>query len=401
MAEPGVRFPLTVPVRLGDRSYNVVIGYRHLNRLIREIVRGRDPEIRSGAASSKLLSRDVPQSGASSSRSRWGTHPVVLSNRTILRGLAGVWVKALHRQGLPITLLTLADTERSKSVSALGRLLNRLADLDGPGRRLFLILLGGGVVGDLGGLAAGLYRRGIPYLQVPTTLLAQVDSAMGGKTGIDLPHGKNLAGLFYQPRLVFIDVAFLRTLSDRQFRSGLAEALKCGVIRDAALFTFLERVSVSDLRRSPRALGWVIWRAVRVKARMVEADERETRGLRTLLNFGHTVGHALEAATRYSKIITHGEAVALGMLAATEISRELGKIDRGSAARIGRLIRSLGFPIKIRGARLSAVLRAMSHDKKWSRGQAWVLPTGIGRAAVVSGVPENLVRRVLRSFLEG
>ena len=362
-----------ISVELGPRAYDVLIGSDHLRRL-----------------GTQLKSRDL------------GTHAVLISNPTILRRHGSKLRQALAGGGFELREITVPDSERSKSLPTLQRLLLRLADLDGPGRRLFLVLAGGGVVGDLGGLAAGLYRRGIPYVQVPTTLLAQVDSSLGGKTGVDLPQGKNLAGLFYQPRFVFIELDFLATLPDRQFRSGLAEVAKCGVILDAQLFSFLERCSVADLRRETKSLGWVIARAVQVKASVVAVDELETKGIRTILNFGHTLGHAIEAASHYRRAYTHGEAVALGMLAATRISLQLKKISAGDAHRIVQLIERLGLPTSIRGLTVPSLQRAMAHDKKWSMGKnRWVLPTGIGRCKVDGQVPERVVRSSIRSLLEG
>lgn len=333
---------------------------------------------------------------------RLGTHAVVLSNATILRRHGAALRRTLERAGFPVRVLTVPDSEKSKSMAVLDRLLGRMADLDGPGRRIFLILAGGGVVGDLGGVAAGLYRRGIPYVQLPTTLLAQVDSSIGGKTAVDLPQAKNLAGLIVQPRLVFVDLAFLRTLPDRQFRSGLAEVLKCGVIRDGALFRRLERATVGQLREDERLLAWVIARAARVKARVVGRDEFETKGIRTILNFGHTFGHAVEAAGGYTRAITHGEAVAVGMAVATDLARRLGEIAPSSADRILRAIRRLGLPTGVRGVRVAQIRRAMAHDKKWFAGRnRWVLPTGIGRCTVRAGVPERAVRAAIRAALEG
>ncbi|MBI3322792.1 MAG: 3-dehydroquinate synthase [Candidatus Omnitrophica bacterium] len=362
-----------VTVPLGARRYSILIGADHLASL--------GPKLR---------------------RMRLGTHPVVLSNATILRRHGTAIRRSLERAGFDVRIVTVADSERSKSVASLGRLLGRMADADGPGRKLFLVLAGGGVVGDLGGVAAGLYRRGVPYVQVPTTLLSQVDSAIGGKTAVDLPQGKNLAGLILQPNFVFIDLAFLRTLPVRQFRSGLAEVLKCGVIADAALFERLERSSLDELRRDEKLLAWVIGRAVRVKAKLVGRDERETRGVRTLLNLGHTFGHAVETAGGYTRAITHGEAVAVGTAAAAEIARRLGMIPAETAQRIRRAVRRIGLPVSVRGFRASAVRRAMAHDKKWFTGKnRWVLPVGIGRCVVRAGVPEPVVRAAVRAALEG
>ena len=362
-----------VTVGLGSRRYDILIGPGLVDRL-----------------------------GLELRRRALGTHPVLVSNATILRRHGARLRKALVRAGLPAQLLTVADSEKAKSLASLSRLLNRLAEMDRPGRRLFLVLAGGGVVGDLGGLAAGLYRRGIPCVQVPTTLLAQVDSSIGGKTAVDLPHGKNLVGLFYQPRLVLSDPAFLRTLPDRQFRSGLAEVIKCGVIADERLFRLLERTTLERLRRDESLLQEVVARAVRVKASVVERDELETKGLRTLLNFGHTFGHAVEAAVGFGRSFTHGEAVALGMQVAADISCRLGRISERERKRIGDLIDRMGLPVRAKGVALSRVVKAMAHDKKWAAGKnRWVLPDRIGHCTVRSDVPERVVRAAILRVLEG
>lgn len=339
---------------------------------------------------------------AALNRLHLGRTAVLLSNRMVLDRHGEPLIRRLRQGGIPTEVIRVGNSERSKSWSTAGRLLHQLAGLDAPGRKLFLLLAGGGVIGDLGGMVAGLYRRGIPYVQLPTTLLAQVDSSLGGKTGIDLPHGKNLAGLFYQPRLVFIEMDFLRTLSDRQFRSGLAEAIKCGVIRDAQLFSLLERSLPGDLRRDPSVLQQVVRRAVAVKAELVSADERETQGLRTLLNFGHTFGHALETAAAYTRSLTHGEAVALGMRVATDLARRLGLVSAGQQQRINRLLTAAGLPEKAPALRRREVLRAMAHDKKWIQARnRWVLPAGIGRSVIRAGIPEVQVLRSMQTVWEG
>ena len=331
-----------------------------------------------------------------------GTHPVLISNGPVLARHGVRLRRSLGSAGFSPQVLSVPDSEKSKSLATLSRLLGRLAETDRPGRRLFLVLAGGGVVGDLGGLAAGLYRRGVPYVQVPTTLLAQVDSSVGGKTAVDLPQGKNLVGLYNQPRMVLIDPEFLRTLPDRQFRSGLAEVTKCGVIGDPMLFRLLERTTVDGLRKDARKLNEVILRAVRVKASVVERDELETRGLRTLLNFGHTFGHAVETAAGFRRKHTHGEAVALGMLVASGISRRLGRIGEAEHRRIADLIRRMGLPARVRGLGLGKIVRAMAHDKKWAAGKnRWVLPERIGRCVVRPAVPERIVRASILAVLEG
>lgn len=363
----------SVRVRAGSHPYEVRIGADHL--------------------------ADLP---AALRRLKLGRTCMVVSNRMILRRQGSRLLPLLRRGGTSVQVLEIGNSERSKSWNTAGHLLSRLADEDAPGKGMFLLLFGGGVIGDLGGLVAGLYRRGIPLVQLPTTLLAQVDSSIGGKTAVDLPQGKNLVGLFNPPALVFIELNFLRTLSDRQFRSGLAEVIKCGVIRDAALFSFLEQSSFETLRKNVRALQEVVVRAVRVKADLVSADERETRGLRTLLNFGHTFGHALESASGYSRVVTHGEAVALGMRVAADLSRRLGLLSAADAQRIQKLLNQFGLPRTVRKVRLQAVLKAMAHDKKWLRGRnRWVLPTAIGRAVVREGISDAQVLRSMRTVLEG
>lgn len=360
-----------IPVRLGARAYTIVIGSEYLSTL-----------------GSRIRSLEL------------GTDAVLLSNRTIFRAHGKLVTASLKKAGFAVHPLTVPDSERSKSLAVLGRLLTELARLQKPGRRLFLVLLGGGVIGDLGGVAAGLYRRGIPCVQLPTTLLAQVDSSIGGKTAVDLPQGKNLIGLFYQPRLVFEEISFLRTLPDRQVRSGLAEIIKCGVIRDALLFERLEQETIASLRADEKTLAWVIARAAAVKARMVERDEYEKKGIRTILNFGHTVGHALETAGGYTGL-AHGEAVALGMRVASEIARRMKVISKQDADRINSLINRFGLPGHIHGVKWDRVWTAMAHDKKWVRSSnRWVLPSGIGRCTVREGIPEPVIRAAIRTYWE-
>lgn len=367
-----MKSPFRIPVRLGPRRYEIRIGSGHL-----------------------------PGFGHLLRRLKLGTEPVVISNRWILRHHGAALRATLQRAGFPFRVLTVMDSEKAKGMSTLGRLLTELARRDGPGKRLFLILAGGGVIGDVGGLAAGLYRRGIPFVQLPTTLLAQVDSSIGGKTGIDLPQGKNLAGLFVQPRLVFIETDFLTTLSDRQFRSGLAEALKCGVLGDAALFSLLERMEVAELRADRAKTAWVVARAARVKAKVVEKDEFESRGIRTLLNLGHTFGHALETASAYRRSVTHGEAVGLGVRVAAEISWRMGWLAEPTRARIHRALDHLRLPRSVKAVPRRGIFEAMGHDKKWAGGRnRWVLPVAVGRCVVSEHLPERVVRAAVDSVLE-
>jgi len=289
------------------------------------------------------------------------------------------------------------DREVAKQVTTVERLCRALARA-GADRDAVLVALGGGVVGDVAGFTAAVYLRGVRVVQVPTTLLAQVDAAIGGKTGVNLPEGKNLVGAFHQPRLVLCELATLHTLPPREFRAGLYEIIKCGVIRDARLFAFLERHLPAVLARRHEALSWVIARAVRVKAEVVSRDERETGGERRVLNFGHTIGHALESLTGYRRF-RHGEAVAWGMLAESEIAVVQGLLRRADGERIARLIRRVG-PLpalpRLRWPRLRAALYA---DKKTRGGRLhFVLPRRIGAVEVRNDIPEALLPEILRQL---
>ncbi|MDD5449266.1 MAG: 3-dehydroquinate synthase [Candidatus Omnitrophica bacterium] len=317
-------------------------------------------------------------------------------------GIKKIWGKKLaailKRSGINPAFEVIADTEKSKSIKTSLELLDRIASL-GRSREVFIIAFGGGVVGDVAGFIASIYKRGVPYVQIPTTLLAQVDSAIGGKTAIDLKAGKNLAGSFYQPRLVFSETKFLKTLPDRQFVSGLAEAIKCAVIKDAALFKFLEDnlSAVLALEKSP--LERVISASAKIKARTVELDELDRSGIRALLNYGHTIGHAIENAAGYSKRYTHGEAISIGMAAANLISERMGMIPRAAATRIEALLKKTGLPVRARAVSAGKIYDAHLYDKKFVKGKnRFVLPVRVGEARVVEGVPEGLVKKAINSI---
>jgi 3-dehydroquinate synthase len=282
----------------------------------------------------------------------------------------------------PITLF-LAAGEKHKTMVSVEKLLRQMVAAGGD-RGSLLIAFGGGIVGDVGGFVAAVFMRGIPYVQVPTTFLAQVDSSVGGKTGVNLPEGKNLVGSFHHPLAVFADIGVLGTLPDRELRAGLMESVKAGIIRDRALVRFLEEHVDDVLRRDPKALEKVIAASIRMKADVVNKDERES-GLRMILNFGHTIGHAIEQATRY-KVLLHGEAVGWGMVAALYLARLRGMITTRQAERMESLIYRYGPlpPLKLRAAKLVAATGA---DKKNVGGvRRFVLPVGIGDAGVVEDV---------------
>jgi 3-dehydroquinate synthase len=296
----------------------------------------------------------------------------------------GLWGQAFLGSfaEVPIAMF-LPPGEEHKTIKSVEGLLRQMAQAGGD-RGSLLIVFGGGIVGDVGGFVASIFMRGIPYIQVPTTLLAQVDSSVGGKTGVNLPEGKNLVGAFHHPLAVFADIGVLATLPDRELRAGLMESVKAGIIRDRALTRFMEERANDVLGRDPKALEKVIAASVRMKAGVVHLDERES-GLRMILNFGHTVGHALEQATHY-KLLLHGEAVGWGMVAALHLARERGTISRAQFSRLEKLIHLYG-PLPVLKLRVPKVVGATEGDKKNIGGVTrFVLPVGIGDAGVVEDV---------------
>ncbi len=306
------------------------------------------------------------------------------------------WGKSLEAAlGRRYLLVSIPPGEEQKSLAVAERICEQLVR-QGADRTSILIAFGGGVVGDLAGFVASVFLRGVEYIQIPTTLLAQIDSSVGGKTGVNLRAGKNLVGTFYQPKRVLADPEVLRTLPHRELRAGLFEAAKCGVLRKS-LFDFLERRRDDLLRRNAGALAELVGRAVRLKAWVVGRDEKEA-GLRRVLNLGHTVGHALEAETGY-RYFLHGEAVAWGLRAATLIAQEGGMIGERAAARIHGLVKSLGpLPplVRLSPGRLAARLLA---DKKTRGGQVhFILPERIGRVRVVTGIEAAAVVRALEQL---
>jgi 3-dehydroquinate synthase len=283
------------------------------------------------------------------------------------------------------------DRESSKRLATVEGICRQLARA-GADRRTVLVALGGGVVGDVAGFVAATYLRGVRVVHVPTTLVAQVDSAIGGKTGVNLPEGKNLVGAFYQPCQVIVDPEVLRTLPARQFRAGLYEVIKYAVIGDAALFEFLERRLGNVLRRDPATLDYIVPRCIRAKAAVVRQDEREG-GVRQILNFGHTFGHALESATRY-RCFLHGEAVAWGMMGATLLAVAAGRLDFEDAVRILHLAARVGPLPPVDGVRGDRIVEIIRGDKKSREGHAqWVLPRKIGVVERGIEVPDAVVRK--------
>src|ERR1700693_4077319 len=290
------------------------------------------------------------------------------------------------------------DSERAKNLESVELLCRALTDA-GADRRSVIVAVGGGVVGDVAGFTAASYLRGVRLVQIPTTLVAQVDSSVGGKTGVNLPEGKNLVGAFYPPDAVIADMETLGTLPHREYRSGLYEVIKYGAIADAGLFSFLECNMLALLRRDPAALEFVIHRCIRIKAHIVERDERES-GLREILNYGHTFGHALEAATGYRRFL-HGEAIGWGMHMATMLSAATERIGEPQAARIMRLLASVG-PLPAIGKIPEAHLRKLlAGDKKTRSGEVrWVLLRQIGKAQRGMVLPWKLIARTISELPE-
>ncbi len=340
----------------------------------------------------------MPQLGSRLKSLRIGADAAVITSPIIRRYHGGALAAGFKKEGFSVKFFEVPEGEQSKSAKVAFPLMERIARYDSM-KGLFIVAFGGGVIGDLAGYVAASYKRGVPYVQVPTTFLAQIDSAIGGKVAIDLPIGKNLIGAFHQPRIVWSDVSVLSTLDKRQMRNGLAEAVKYGVIADKKLFVYIAGHYRQLLDLRPAALEEVVVRCSRIKAGVVTADEKETKGIRTILNFGHTVGHAVEAAGGYDRY-HHGEAVALGMRVAAEISRQKGMLANAQNEKLNGLLSDIGLPEKIKGVTLANILRIMQHDKKFAKGKnRFVLAQGIGRVKVVAGVSSSVIQKAIRTCM--
>lgn len=343
---------IEVPVSLGNRSYNIVIQEGLLQQ--------------TGDC--------LRQAGLSD---RVG----VVTNPGIGKLYGRALVQSLKAARFRPTLIMIPEGEQAKSLKWASRILDELATRRFE-RNDVLLALGGGVIGDITGFAASIYLRGMPFVQIATTLIAQVDSSVGGKTGVNHPLGKNLIGTFYQPRLVLMDTATLRTLPKREWIAGLAEVIKYGMIADRSFFEYLERHIDAILRMEPEPVQFLVKRCCEIKASVVAADEREA-GLRRILNYGHTIGHALESLGKYKKLI-HGEAVGIGMVQEAAISHNLEYCSREVVDRQRALIRRAGLPDRLPALKISDLWEAMQHDKKVVKGQIHcVLPREIGQVEVL------------------
>ncbi len=358
----------TVRVGLEGRAYEILVGRGLLPQL------GPALAARLGGGAGRLA--------------------VIVSSPAIAGLYGGAAAASLREAGFRVEAISVPPGERTKSLASVEALYTGLHGLSAD-RRTVVVALGGGVIGDLTGFAAATYTRGLPLVQVPTTLLAQVDSSVGGKTGVNFGNAKNLVGAFYQPRLVVIDPDTLLTLPERERRSGLAEVVKYGIIADKDFAALLGREMPGLLSLTSPELETVIAHSCRVKARIVEQDERED-GLRAILNFGHTVGHALESLTHYGTY-THGEAIALGMVSACLIGEEVGVTRPEDTAAVTMLLRAAGFAVRLDPAHsLREIVRLLAWDKKSVGGMArFVLLEEMGRATPGHSVPEAVLGNAL------
>lgn len=350
-----------------DDSYDIFVGHGIMDR-VAAVIKGQEP----------------------------ADQCILITDSNVNRLYGKTVEERLRQEALPAKIIEIPAGESSKSIGMVMDVATQLLELKAS-RKCLLIALGGGVVGDLAGFVASIYKRSVPYVQIATTLVAQVDSSVGGKTGIDLQQGKNLLGTFYQPRAVFIDLSFLKTLTDRDFKNGMAEIIKYGIISDEEMFDLLEAERAGIVERQSTLMKELVVRSCKTKARIVERDEKEG-DLRRILNFGHTLGHALEAASDFR--LSHGEAVAIGTVGASMISQKLGFLDEASHGRIVRLVKEYGLPTEIpRGFDADDLLDFMASDKKVvGRKIYFVLIKKIGTPFVTADVPTSTIKEVIEEI---
>lgn len=353
-----------VRVDLGEQSYDIVIGYDIAQEIVNFVKR-------AGYSQKALLITD-----------------------TNVGPLYGQQVQALLAEaGLQAEVFQIPAGESSKNLTVANEVFTRAIEL-GLDRKSPVFALGGGVVGDLAGFVAATYMRGVPFVQLPTSLLAQVDSSVGGKVAVNHELGKNLIGAFYQPQAVFMELNYMKTLPQREIYTGLGEIIKYGIIYDEAFFQFLEENKAQVLALEPEALVHIIARSCEIKAAVVSQDEKEA-GLRRILNFGHTIAHAIEKETGYVRY-NHGEAVATGMIGAAYISRQLGLIGDEAFARVKNLVAAYKLPLQAHGVTVEAMYGDIFHDKKTVGGKVtWVLMESIGRVICRNDVPETTVKEAM------
>ncbi len=322
----------------------------------------------------------------------------IITDRKVKKIYAQRIIKSCRAAGFnDLGEFVISDGEQSKTQNTVNEIYKKVYDFDKHrDKKIVILTLGGGVVGDLGGFVAQTYRRGINYIQIPTTLLGQVDCGLGGKVGINLKEAKNLIGGFWQPKLVYMDLSVLKTLDLRELRSGLAEVIKDGVIKDPRLFKYVEKHIDQILHYDLNCLNHIISTCVKIKAKIAQLDERDGKDIRIILNFGHTIGHAIEAASSY-KIYKHGEAISIGMLCAGEIACRLGLFSNKDFLKLDNLIENAGLPNKIKKCSLPDIMKSMMHDKKFvGRTNRFVLPVKIGKVKIIDDIEESLIKEVIR-----
>jgi len=357
-----------VKVRLGSNSYQIHIG--------------------SGI---------LMQTGHQLKQNGFAGNLVIITNPIVKRLYGDTLKENLTRDGFRVITLQVPDGEEQKSLEVAGRLYNELTNSYAE-RTTPILALGGGVIGDLAGFVAATYLRGVPLIQIPTTLLAQVDSSIGGKVAIDHDQLKNKIGAFYQPKLVITDIATLKTLDTKTLIDGLAEVIKYAVIRNKELLTYIEGNLDKIKSLDDRALEEIVFRSAKIKAEIVEKDEKDL-GLRAILNYGHTVGHAIESASDFK--VEHGKAVAIGMLAAAKISNRMGILDKNELLRLKSLIERAGLPTKMPDLKVEEIIQTIKHDKKILRGKIrFVLPKSIGSVFITDEVSPSLVEQILVDWNE-
>jgi 3-dehydroquinate synthase len=357
-----------VSVNLGDRSYWILVG--------QELLVNAGGIFKERGIAGKIL---------------------VVTNPTVAQWYLQPLIQSLTGAGYTVGSVEIPDGEEYKSLEQASRIYDRLVE-GKYDRKSSLIALGGGVIGDLTGFVAATYMRGIGLVQIPTTLLAQVDSSIGGKVAVNHPSGKNLIGSFYQPSLVITDVDTLKTLPERELSSGMAEVIKHGIILDENYFRLILAELAMIRQVEPGTMIWVVTGSCQIKAGVVEQDEKEA-GLRAILNFGHTVGHALESSTNYCRF-KHGEAIAIGMLAATKIAAEMKLLKQPALYQtLFEICRDLNLPTQIQNSAVKDIYEAVYLDKKVAFGQIrWVLPRQLGDVAVCNDIPQQVVEKVLREM---
>ena len=352
-----------VRVRLGSNSYNIFIGEGLLG-----------------------------QTGARLKEIGFSDKLVIITDTTVKSLYGNSLEQSLITSGFKVLILEVAEGEEQKSLETAGKLYRGLTDFYAE-RTTPILALGGGFIGDLSGFVAATYLRGVPLIQIPTTLLAQVDSSIGGKVAVDHGQLKNKIGAFYQPRLVISDIATLKTLTPGELSDGLAETIKYGMIWDKELFTYIEKNLDQIKSLDDRAVETVVFRSAKIKAEIVEKDERDF-GLRNILNYGHTVGHAIESVSDFK--VRHGEAVAIGMLVAARISNKLGILDINEVKKLKSVIASAGLPTELPGLQQEGLIQAMKHDKKILEGKLrFVLPKSIGNVFITDEVSTAIIEQAL------